>query len=170
MPHARRAAGPAVAVMVESPLWRAVPGVRRVVRHAIARAADAAAGANGDSRPVAVLLCDDARIAELNGRWRGKNQATNVLSFPAASAAGGTVAPVPLGDIAVAYETMAREAAAHDKEPADHLAHLVVHGFLHLLGYDHDRRGAAELMERLERDILGRIGIADPYAWRDAGH
>jgi probable rRNA maturation factor len=89
-----------------------------------------------------------------------------VLSFPAPPVAGAV--PAQLGDIAVAYETAAREGREQGKELADHLAHLVVHGFLHLLGYDHHEDAEAEHMERLERDILGRIGIADPYASRDA--
>jgi probable rRNA maturation factor len=74
----------------------------------------------------------------------------------------------PIGDIAIAYETVAREAVEQGKTVADHLAHLAVHGFLHLLGYDHNVEAEAERMERLERDILGRIGVADPYASRDA--
>jgi probable rRNA maturation factor len=131
-----------------------------------------------------VLLCDDAAIARLNARWRGYDRPTNVLSFPAPNSRRrtedrrqkepGAIPPAvrplssvirhPLGDIAIAYETVAREAAAERKPVADHLAHLAIHGFLHLLGYDHQDGVEARRMERLERDILARIGIADPYA------
>ena len=115
-----------------------------------------------------MLLCDDEAIAGLNARWRGHDRPTNVLSFPApqrapAAACLGPVRPALLGDIAIAYETVAREAAEQGKPLADHLAHLAIHGFLHLLGYDHHRDGEAERMERLERDILAGIGVADPY-------
>jgi probable rRNA maturation factor len=159
-------AGPAIDVMIESPLWRAMSGADAVIRRALEGAAERVPERRWRDREVVVLLCDDAAIAELNARWRGHDHATNVLSFPAPPVAGAV--PAQLGDIAVAYETAAREGREQGKELADHLAHLVVHGFLHLLGYDHHEDAEAEHMERLERDILGRIGIADPYASRDA--
>jgi probable rRNA maturation factor len=162
-------AEPLVDVVVESPLWQAMPDCEAVIRRAVALAADPEVGSHCHHAEIAVLLCDDAAMAELNGHWRGQNRATNVLSFPAVPAFGDAAAQTSLGDIAIAYETVAREAAEQGKTVADHLAHLVVHGFLHLLGYDHDQDGEAERMERLERDILARIGIADPYASRDAG-
>jgi probable rRNA maturation factor len=167
-PYPQGDAGAAVDIVIESPLWQAVPDVEAVIRRAVALAADPAVGA-GRYSEVAVLLCDDATMAELNARWRGLNHATNVLSFPATPAVRAAAARVPLGDIAIAYETVACEAAEQGKAVADHVAHLVVHGFLHLLGYDHHRNDEAERMERLERDILARIGIADPYASGDAG-
>jgi len=117
---------------------------------------------------LSVLLCDDATIAGLNGHWRGQEKPTNVLSFPAPPLQGA--APderIPLGDIAIAYETVAREAEENGATVSDHLSHLVVHGFLHLLGYDHHMDDEAERMERLERDILAGIGVADPYAGCD---
>ena len=160
-PYPQGDVGPAVDVVVESPLWQAVTDVEAVIGRAVALAAEPAVGTHPHSE-VAVLLCDDAKMAELNTRWRGHDHATNVLSFPAALARRDGATRVPLGDIAIAYETVAREAAAQGKTVADHLAHLVVHGFLHHLGYDHQRHGEAERMERLERDILARIGIADP--------
>jgi probable rRNA maturation factor len=98
----------------------------------------------------------------LNERWRGCAEPTNVLSFPAVPGAA------TLGDIAIAYETTAREAEADGKRFADHLAHLAVHGFLHLLGYDHQSNDEADAMERRERVILARLGIADPYAVGDS--
>jgi probable rRNA maturation factor len=121
------------------------------------------------SRPLSVLLCDDETIARLNGQWRGQQKPTNVLSFPAPPLPGaGPVERISLGDIAIAYETLAREAEENHATVSNHLSHLVVHGFLHLLGYDHHMDDEAERMERLERDILARMGISDPYAAYDA--
>ncbi|WP_050603097.1 rRNA maturation RNase YbeY [Ruegeria sp. 6PALISEP08] len=124
---------------------------------------------------VSVLGCDDARIAELNSEFRGKPSATNVLSWPAEDLAPdlpGQVpnAPqpdftgeIPLGDIAISFETSAREAAEAGKAMDDHVIHLLVHGTLHLLGYDHIRDPDATLMEGIEVKILGKLGIDDPY-------
>ena len=160
--------GPAVDVLIESPQWHGLPAAEAIIRAAIAVAAKA--------RPVeitggevSVLLCDDAAMAALNARWRGHEGPTNVLSFPAPRGARdprGADQPTPLGDIAIAYETVAREAADDGKPLRDHLAHLAIHGFLHLLGYDHELDGEAQRMERLERDILAEIGIPDPYDGR----
>jgi probable rRNA maturation factor len=109
---------------------------------------------------ISILLCDDAFIADLNKRWRGKDAPTNVLSFPA----GGDLAHAPmLGDIIIAFETTAREAAEEGKSLRNHFTHLVVHGFLHILGYDHEVDAEAEAMEALERAILAALGIEDPY-------
>lgn len=125
---------------------------------------------------IVLLACDDARIAALNAGFRGREQPTNVLSWPsgergAAQAGGPPVAPEPgtpddpceLGDIAIAHETCAAEAAAQGKTLAEHATHLVVHAVLHLLGHDHVREGDAVLMEGCERRILASMGIADPY-------
>jgi probable rRNA maturation factor len=133
------------------------------VRRAIAAAA-AAAAAPARSR-LAVLLTDDATLRSLNRRWRGIDKPTNVLSFPPAASGrnDGCGAPASLGDIAIAYETAAAEARAEDKPLPHHLAHLAVHGFLHLLGHDHESEGEAETMERTERVILARLGLPDPY-------
>ncbi|MDQ2082160.1 rRNA maturation RNase YbeY [Xanthobacteraceae bacterium Astr-EGSB] len=151
--------------MIESPLWDAHADAEDAVRRAVA----AAAPAGLDDAEVAVLLADDAAVKAMNAQWRGKDAATNVLSFPATPAtpgAGG--APRHLGDIVVAYETLAAEAHAEDKTFDHHLTHLVVHGFLHLLGYDHLTDDEADHMERHERDILAKLDIPDPYAARDA--
>ncbi len=120
---------------------------------------------------ISLLGCDDARISELNQSFRGKTSATNVLSWPSAERGavqdGGT--PIPpdedpeLGDIAIAYETCLTEANAAPKPFADHVTHLIVHGVLHLLGYDHQRDKDAALMEGLESAILIELGLADPY-------
>ncbi|MFD3191203.1 rRNA maturation RNase YbeY [Sedimentitalea sp. HM32M-2] len=141
-------------------------------------AADAALrhlGLQPDLCEISLLGCDDAAIADLNRDHRGQAGPTNVLSWPAvdlAAEASGAVPSLPqpdftgeiaLGDIALAYDTCAREAAAAGKPMADHVTHLVVHGVLHLLGYDHIRDPDATLMQRLEVEILGRLGLDDPY-------
>jgi probable rRNA maturation factor len=117
---------------------------------------------------LAIVLGDDSGIQALNREWRGKNAPTNVLSFPAAHPGvrlGKTRPASPyLGDIVIAYQTVAREAAAEGKPFNHHLAHLSVHGFLHLLGYDHENDRDAQTMERLERSILKRLAVPDPYA------
>lgn len=119
-----------------------------------------------------VMACDDARIASLNAEFRGKPTPTNVLSWPSAErgAANDGDTPRPpdptepeLGDIAIAYETCAAEAEAMGKPMSDHVMHLIVHGLLHLLGYDHERDADATLMEGLETQILGKMGLPDPY-------
>jgi len=114
-----------------------------------------------DSR-LTVLLTDDAEVRELNRTHRGQDKPTNVLSFPAAAWA----APY-LGDVALAYETCAREAGEQGKPLADHLKHLVAHGVLHLLGWNHETEAEAEAMEARERDLLAGLGTPDPYRDRD---
>jgi len=144
--------------------WRALPGARAVARRA-ARAALAAA-APGDAVELTVRLADDGEVQALNRDWRGQDKPTNVLSFPADDDAGAAAAQARallLGDVVVAAQTLFAEARAAGKPAGDHLAHLVVHGTLHLLGHDHERAAEAEAMEGLERTILAGIGIADPY-------
>jgi probable rRNA maturation factor len=144
-------------VIVESAQWDALPDAQAVARNAIAQAL-AALNGRADAE-LAVLLTDDAAVRRLNATWRGLDKPTNVLSFPAAEAP----APRHLGDIAIAFETTAREAKDEGKPLADHLTHLAVHGFLHLVGYDHESDADAETMEQLERDILARLNVPDPY-------
>jgi probable rRNA maturation factor len=116
-------------------------------------------------RELSLLFTDDATIAALNRDWRGKPKPTNVLSFPAAAVEKPTGrSAIPLGDIVFGFETMAKEAAEAGLTLTDHITHLLVHGFLHLLGYDHEDDAAATAMEQLETAILARLGIADPYA------
>lgn len=148
-------------VLVEASAWTAaLPEAEAVVRRA-AGAALAALGPlesdEGETGPLSVclLLADDATLQRLNREFRAKDRPTNVLSFPGE-------APM-LGDIALAQETCAREAAAQGKALAAHLSHLVVHGVLHLCGYDHETDAEAEEMEALEVEILAGLGIADPY-------
>jgi len=147
-----------VDVLVQSPRWKQKPGAKAVVRKAIRAAADGIPGPSGE---VAVLLTDDASLRKLNRQWRGINKPTNVLSFPRISPKAGT-----LGDIAIAYETLGRECRAEHKKFADHLSHLAIHGFLHLIGYDHQNDSDAEAMENAERSVLARLGIPDPYLAR----
>ena len=142
-----------------------------------ARQALAHLGLDPAGYEIAILACDDARIAVLNADFRGKPTPTNVLSWPDEDLSaetdggrpeeppqGGDEGPCPLGDIAIAYETCMREAGEQDKRFHAHVTHLVVHGVLHLLGYDHIRDMDATLMERHERDILGKLGLPDPYS------
>jgi len=114
---------------------------------------------------VTVLLTDDAVVRDLNARFRKRDAATNVLSFPAAANPQGL-----LGDVALAYGVCAREAAEQGKPLAHHLQHLVAHGVLHLLGYDHLSDPEAEEMEALEREVLAGLGVPDPYAAGEDDH
>lgn len=128
-----------------------------LVETALRAAAPACAQTSGE---VAVLLTDDAAVRQMNAAFRGLDKPTNVLSFPAAPSAQAAGA---LGDIAIAFETTEAEARAEDKPFAHHLSHLAVHGLLHLAGHDHEDEAEAEAMEDLERSILARLGIPDPY-------
>ena len=122
---------------------------------------------------VEILACDDTRIALLNRDFRGQAKPTNVLSWPSAERAASKDGEVPilpcankdaeLGDIAISYDTCAREAIQADKPLTDHLLHLLVHATLHLLGYDHQRDQDATLMERIEVMTLGKLGVDNPY-------
>jgi probable rRNA maturation factor len=147
-----------IEVVVDEPSWRAsVCDVEAVVETA------ATAALVGRSvGEVAVLLASDDAVKTLNQRFRGKDAATNVLSFPAAAGAGPH-----LGDVALAFGVCEREARAQGKRLEDHLRHLVVHGVLHLIGYDHEHPGEAEAMEALERSVLIPLGVADPYRGGD---
>lgn len=157
-----------VEVVIEDPRWNAA-GIAQIAERA-ATATLAHLGLDPQAHDIVILACDDARIAALNADFRGKPRPTNVLSWPSAerAAARSGARPAPpretaLGDIAIAYETCAREAAERGIPLAAHAAHLVVHGILHLLGYDHIRDLDATLMEELEGAILGKLGIDDPY-------
>jgi probable rRNA maturation factor len=161
-------ASPTIDIVVEAMLWESAVGVEAALRRAIAEAAAASAVDGATVGELAVVLTDDAAIRELNRHWRGRDRATNVLSFPAPRPCGRNASPplagaMVLGDIVIAYETTAREAADKGLRFTHHLAHLVVHGFLHLLGYDHESEEPAQVMEQLERSILARLGILDPY-------
>ena len=152
----------ALSISVPSSLWRGLPGARALGRATIAAAVAEIPLAPESGGEVSLRLADDAELRALNLRWRGVDRPTNVLSFP--SAPGGLAQSVPLGDIALAYETLAREADELGAPLADHYRHLVAHGFLHLIGYDHETDEEAERMEALEARIMARLGAADPYA------
>ena len=145
--------GQDIIFQVDAPKWKKtglMPRLKKAARAALL------AGGGKKSVSFTILFSDDARLKTLNRDFRGKNQPTNVLSFPAG--------PGPyLGDIAIAYGVAAREAKAQGKVFADHAAHLVVHGVLHLMGFDHERAADAKVMEPLEVKILARLGIGDPY-------
>ena len=150
-------------IMVEAGEWSAVEDVEALAQKA-AEAASVVARRDGETLEISVMLTDDAHIRDLNRTWRGKDKATNALSFPAPEPPGSAAAgPRHLGDIALAYETLAREADEESKPLAHHFAHLVVHGVLHLFGYDHEVEAEAERMEDLEVKALSTLGIADPY-------
>jgi probable rRNA maturation factor len=159
----------AIDLAQRSPLWRReLPDVAGRCT-AAARAALAAAGTAFDGpAELSIVLADDALLRRLNRKWRGLDKPTNVLAFPALAGTAGPGAPRLLGDVVLGFETVAREARRQEKALADHLAHLVVHGVLHLLGFDHARAAAARRMEAVETVVLSRLGIADPYHPREA--
>ena len=165
---------PLVEALVEDSRWEDLD--LEALAERAARATLERLGLDPLAYEISLLACNDARIAELNEDFRGKPQPTNVLSWPSeerGAARAGEMphlpAPEPpmrvgLGDVAIAYETCSREAREAGKPLADHATHLLVHGTLHLLGFDHEREGDAELMEGLETEILRGLGVADPYA------
>ncbi len=157
-----------VEAAIEDDRW-AEAGIAALAERA-ARAALEAVERDPDQHEIGLLACDDARIAELNREFRGKAVPTNVLSWPAFA---GTVpsppglpgeGPLFLGDVALGYDTCAREAGEGGISLADHAAHLVVHGVLHLLGHDHAVDAEAESMESLETKVLATLGVANPYS------
>ena len=147
---------------VTSDRWSALGDAEALVRRAVEAVLSVASTGDDEDLELSLLLADDAALRELNLAWRGQDKATNVLSFPAPPQPEAP-GPRPLGDIALAFETLAREAETQGKALADHAAHLIVHGVLHLLGYGHDDEAEAEAMEALEVRALARLGIADPY-------
>jgi probable rRNA maturation factor len=160
---------PAVEIVVESARWSGRRGVQPLLRRAIAGASDALpakAARSTSGAELAIVLTNDSAIRKLNRTWRGKNEPTNVLAFPADQHGGPHRL---LGDVVIAYETLAREARTERKPFDHHLAHLAVHGFLHLCGYDHETDRQAAAMERLETAILSRLEIPDPYIARPRG-
>jgi probable rRNA maturation factor len=165
---------PLTEVLVVADGWRAEPDAEAVIHRAIAAAAETVHAESGEAgfgeAELAVMLTDDAGIRTLNSNWRGIDKPTNVLSFPAlqpTGAGGPDEAPRMLGDIAIAYETTRKEADDEQKPFDHHLSHLAIHGFLHLMGYDHETDDDAEAMEGLEQEILAQLGIPDPYTDRD---
>lgn len=148
-------------ITVEAGSWAPEETLHAIVNTAVS-ACLAELGLEGDSE-LSLLFTDDAHIQILNREWRGKDKPTNVLSFPAFDTAPGDPLPPLMGDIVIACETVESEAALEKKPFDHHLTHLIVHGQLHLLGYDHEDEEEAEEMEALERRILARLDIPDPY-------
>jgi len=146
-----------------SPLWRRLPRARAIARETIAACLAESGFKAREGAQASLLLSDDAKVRALNAKWRGQDKPTNVLSFPAAPPDRLSASPT-LGDVALAFETLEREALADGIPLADHYRHLLTHGFLHLIGYDHGTDEDAGRMEALERRILARLGVADPYA------
>lgn len=170
MTAANRDAAWDIAVSIENPAWTGALADIEARLAAAARAAIEAASPDLGEAELSLLLTDDAEVQVLNRDWRDKDRPTNVLSFPAQDLAVGETpapefpgTPLILGDIALAFETCAREAREQGKSLADHATHLTVHGVLHLFGHDHMDEDEAERMEDLERRILAGLGIADPY-------
>ncbi len=157
---------PLLSTLVECESWNQHEGFEALAREVIAGAVAATKIKLAKGAEVSLLLCDDARIRDINREWRGLDKPTNVLSFPAAPRIMLAKSPA-VGDIAIAYETVAREALDEGKTFRDHYMHMVAHGFLHLLGYDHETDAEAEEMEGLEISILSALGVADPYAMLD---
>jgi probable rRNA maturation factor len=164
----KRATDPAIEIdlSITCGAWkRALPSVALIAR-AAAQAALAQSGKRIGAAELSLVLADDRAVRDLNARWRGKDAPTNVLAF-ASEEPPAKAMPVLLGDVVLAYETVAREAKEQEKRLADHLRHLVIHGVLHLLGYDHIKATPAKRMEALETRILASLGVADPYRLRE---
>lgn len=158
-----------VDVAIENALWAALPDAESLATKAIDQARLGAGQKLHKDAEVSIMLVDDATIKGLNAQWRKIDKATNVLSFPAGPPEKLSKNPL-LGDIVVAFETTQRESIEEDKALADHFSHLIVHGFLHLLGHDHENTTDAEKMEALEVKILGTLGIKNPYADAELVH
>ncbi|HJP20853.1 MAG: rRNA maturation RNase YbeY [Alphaproteobacteria bacterium] len=173
MPEPAASCGPShieVVVSVAAAPWADHDEGPEVLVERAVRATVAATAEPGETDiEVSVLLTDDAQVQTLNAHHRGRDRTTNVLAFPgdqdAAEAATGL--PGLLGDVVLAYETVAVEARDQGKTLADHIAHLVVHGVLHLRGFDHGDAAEAAAMEDLERRLLAALGVSDPYATPD---
>jgi probable rRNA maturation factor len=144
--------------------WRAAGIDQDLLERAARHAFSLASGGESTGAEVAVALCDDAEVRQLNATWRDTDKPTNVLSFPAADDIPANNDMRTLGDVVLAFETVAGEAQTAGLELNHHAAHLVVHGVLHLVGYDHETDEDARQMEELERRILSGLNIADPYA------
>jgi probable rRNA maturation factor len=152
-------------ILISAPAWEREAGLEELVRRAILECARSCKLQFAGPCEVSVNFCDDATIRSLNAKWRGFDKATNVLSFPSP---GPLKTKLMLGDIVIAYETVAREAAEQKKTLSNHVAHMIIHGFLHLIGYDHETPLEAERMESVERRVSSALGIPDPYAGTEA--
>ncbi len=161
-PPIRRARQPSLDIQIRSPLWEAQPQAAQIMREVLAAAAAMVSTIDGE---VGIVLTDDQSIRALNRQWRGIDKPTNVLSFPAA-VTQTSVSTKFFGDIVMAYETLKRESDDENRNFLHHLAHLTVHGFLHLCGYGHNVDAEAEQMEGLESKIMLSISLPDPWLGR----
>ncbi len=164
-PLGRRTSPPHIDVQFQSLLWAAQPLAEKTVRNSVLAAAATLSTLGGE---VSIVLTDDSVIRSLNRDWRGIDKPTNVLSFPASGATTGEGTHL-LGDIMIAFQTLERECADENRDFLHHLAHLAVHGFLHLNGYDHETDRQAEEMEGLESRIMAGLNMPDPYRAHDLG-
>jgi probable rRNA maturation factor len=167
-PVRRRRTPLRVDIVVASRLWMGRRSIKALLRRAVGEAASMVSTIQGQRGELAIVLTDDSAIRALNRDWRCKDATTNVLSFPAKEPRDARGSTRLLGDIVIAYETTEREARAEHKPFAHHVAHLAVHGFLHLVGYDHATDDEAAAMEKLETAILARLDVPDPYIARNA--
>jgi probable rRNA maturation factor len=157
---AAREMSPSVDIVVSAAAWEALPGLEDLASRAVEQSARVGGAKTARDSELCIVFCDDAEMRGLNAKWRGQDKPTNVLSFPTP----GALATKPLlGDIVIAFETVAREADEQGKSLADHASHMIIHGFLHLIGYDHGTQAEAEAMEALERRAAEALGIKDPY-------
>lgn len=153
----------AIDIAIEAGSWPDEAALREIAERVVAAAAEELGALRSGASELSIVFTDDAAIRALNAEWRGKDRPTNVLSFPAFPSKFEGALPPMLGDIVLARETVAAEASLELKPFEHHLAHLIAHGLLHLLGYDHEDDAAAEAMEGLERRVLQRLAIPDPY-------
>lgn len=154
----------AIDIVVTAPCWERQAGLDELTESTVRECVAHTAAPLARDCELSVNFTDDATIRELNARWRGIDKPTNVLSF---ETPGPLDKRLALGDIVIAHETVAREAAEQDKTFEAHLTHLLIHGFLHLIGYDHEAPREAEEMEALERRIAAALGLGDPYEGSD---
>jgi probable rRNA maturation factor len=155
-------------VNTADPAWDGLLPDAAAIAREMAAASWRAAGADTQPAELSVLLADDATVQRLNRDHRGQDRPTNVLSFPLGDPISGETSPVMLGDVVLASGVVAREAVTQNKSVAAHFRHLMVHGVLHLLGYEHETDTDADEMESLEVTILAGYAVPDPYRQREA--
>ena len=163
-PARERKATVDVDILVEAGDWPDEDILRSLAADALSAVCAELALKSKTPSELSIVFTDDDHVRQLNAGWRGKDKPTNVLSFPAFEVRPGAPLPPMLGDIVLAAETIAGEAALEGKPTLHHITHLLVHGFLHLIGHDHEENVQAQEMEELERRILARLAIPDPYA------
>lgn len=162
-PGAAEDAGIAIDLVVEAGTWPSEAELEAIARRAVDGVLAEIGVKAGQRSELSLVFSDDAHVRTLNAGWRGKDKPTNVLSFPAFPGHPAGKLPPMLGDVVLAAETVAAEALAEGKPLAHHISHLIVHGILHLIGYDHETEAEAEEMEQTERRILAALDIPDPY-------